>query len=107
MESDDSGEETLCGTATIGSAFRSGESFFHRPTFPLLPIARPSVPLRYDLSSTSRRSPTPIRVDATPFYEPGEPDFSQMMDVGLRPERIYHANRLMTFTQDSAFPDAS
>lgn len=39
--------------------------------------------------------------DATPFYEPGEPDFSDMLEVGLRPERIYHANRLLTAAQDS------
>ncbi len=39
--------------------------------------------------------------DATPFFEPGEADFSQMMEVGLRPERIYSANRLLTVAQDS------
>ena len=40
-------------------------------------------------------------VDATPFYEPGEPDFSGMMDVGLRPERIYHAHGMTTIGEDS------
>ncbi len=39
--------------------------------------------------------------DATPFYEPGEPDFSDMLEVGLRPERIYHANQMLTVQRDS------
>lgn len=39
--------------------------------------------------------------DSTPFYEPGEPDFSDMLEVGLRPERIYHANGIATIGQDS------
>lgn len=36
--------------------------------------------------------------DATPFFEPGEPDFSNLFDVGLRPERIYHYNRLLSIS---------
>ncbi len=39
--------------------------------------------------------------DATPFYEPGEPDWSQLFDVGLRPERLYHKNRLLTMANGS------
>ncbi len=39
--------------------------------------------------------------DATPFYEPGEPDFSDLMEVGLRPERIYHMNRMLSVANDS------
>lgn len=39
--------------------------------------------------------------DATPFFEPGEPDFSDMLEVGLRPERIYHANRLLSVVNDN------
>lgn len=35
--------------------------------------------------------------DATPFFEPGEPDFSDLMEVGLRPERIYHRSRMFSF----------
>ncbi len=34
--------------------------------------------------------------DATNFFEPGEPDLSDMFEVGLRPERIFHRNRLLT-----------
>ncbi len=41
--------------------------------------------------------------DATPFYEPGEPDFSDLMDVGLRPERIYHKNRLLSMANGSIY----
>ncbi len=39
--------------------------------------------------------------DATVFYEPGEPDFSQLLDVGLRPERIYSSSRLLTISSGS------
>ncbi len=36
--------------------------------------------------------------DATSFFEPGEPDFSDLMDVGLRPDRIYAMARMKTFS---------
>ena len=39
--------------------------------------------------------------DTTPFYEPGEPDFTQMIDVGLRPERIYHAHGMSTIGENA------
>ncbi len=48
-----------------------------------------------DLDTTS--------ADSTPFYEPGEPDFSSLMDVGFRPERIYHRNRLLSIGNGSIF----
>lgn len=34
--------------------------------------------------------------DVTPFYEPGESDWSDLLDVGLRPEKIYEREVLMT-----------
>ena len=34
--------------------------------------------------------------DTTPFYEPGEPDFSNLLDIGLQPERIYRNHRVLT-----------
>jgi len=40
--------------------------------------------------------------DASPFFEPGEADWSQMIDVGFRPERLYHRHRIHTI-QDSVF----
>lgn len=36
-----------------------------------------------------------VAADATPFWEPGEVDFAQMFDVGLRPERIFHRHRYL------------
>lgn len=33
--------------------------------------------------------------DTAPFFEPGESDWSSLMDVGLRPERLYHRKRLL------------
>lgn len=39
----------------------------------------------------------------TPFFEPGEPDFSDLMDVGLRPERIYSRSTLLTMVNGSIF----
>jgi len=38
-----------------------------------------------------------------PFYEPGEPDLSDMLEVGLIPERIYHKNRMLTMGNGSIF----
>ncbi len=34
--------------------------------------------------------------DATPFFEPGEADWSQLLDIGLRPRRIFHRHRFLT-----------
>lgn len=34
--------------------------------------------------------------DTAPFYEPGEPDWTQMFDVGLRPRKVYGFYDLMT-----------
>lgn len=34
--------------------------------------------------------------DTTPFYEPGEADWSAVLDVGLRPQRLYHRHALIT-----------
>lgn len=37
------------------------------------------------------------QLDATPFNEPGEVDWSAITNVGLRPERIYERHRFLTF----------
>lgn len=39
--------------------------------------------------------------DTTPFWEPGEVDFTSMFDVGLRPERIYHRHRYLDMVTGS------
>ncbi len=39
--------------------------------------------------------------DATPFFEAGEPDFSQMLDIGLRPERVWSSSRMLTISKGS------
>lgn len=36
-------------------------------------------------------------IDTTPFYEPGEADFSALVDVGLQPERLFERHRFITF----------
>lgn len=36
--------------------------------------------------------------DATPFWEPGEADWTTLIDVGLKPEKIFEAQRLITWT---------
>ncbi len=41
-------------------------------------------------------------VDTTPFFEPGEVDWSDIVDVGLRPERIYSRKRLMSISSGNA-----
>lgn len=40
--------------------------------------------------------------DTTPFWEPGEADWSTLFDVGLRPELIYRRKRLLTPLNGSA-----
>lgn len=34
--------------------------------------------------------------DVTPFFEPGEGDWTALMDVGVRPEKIFSRSRLLT-----------
>ncbi len=41
--------------------------------------------------------------DSTPFYEPGEADWSALMDVGLRPERLYHRHAIRHIGNASSF----
>ena len=41
--------------------------------------------------------------DATPFFEPGETDWTMLFDVGLRPEKIYSRYRMLTMTNGSVF----
>jgi len=35
-------------------------------------------------------------LDTTPMFEPGEMDWSQLYQVGLRPERLYHRHKIVT-----------
>lgn len=41
--------------------------------------------------------------DVTPFYEPGEVDLSDLFDVGLRPERLYHRHKMLTIGNGAVF----
>lgn len=34
--------------------------------------------------------------DTTPFWEPGEADWSSVLDIGLQPERIWHSHKFQT-----------
>ena len=47
--------------------------------------------------------------DVTPFFEPGEMDWSQLYQVGLRPERLYHRHKIVTInnTMGLRWPDES
>lgn len=38
----------------------------------------------------------------SPFYEPGEAEWSSMLDIGLRPERLYHRHRLLHVTDGAS-----
>lgn len=42
-------------------------------------------------------------IDSTSFYEPGEPDWTALVNVGLKPERIYHHARLLTPVRGSIY----
>lgn len=37
-----------------------------------------------------------VAADATPFYEPGEADWSKALDIGLIPEKLWHRHRFLT-----------
>lgn len=37
-----------------------------------------------------------LATDATPFYEPGEPDLTGIFDIGVQPERIWKRERMLT-----------
>jgi len=41
--------------------------------------------------------------DTSPFYEPGEAEWSQLFDIGLRPERLWHSHELITFATPGVF----
>ncbi len=41
--------------------------------------------------------------DTTPFWEPGEHDFGDLLDVGLRPERLYHRKFQMSVASGNVF----
>ena len=42
-------------------------------------------------------------LDVTPFFEPGEADWSRIMDVGLRPQRIYNRVRMLHLSDSAMF----
>lgn len=48
-----------------------------------------------DTDSTTMDLDT-LSVDATPFFEPGEPDLTGIFDVGVQPERLYKREKLLT-----------
>lgn len=41
--------------------------------------------------------------DATPFFEPGEINWNMVLDVGLRPQKIYGKYELLTFASPGQF----
>lgn len=41
--------------------------------------------------------------DSSPFYEPGEVNWEALMPVGLKPERLWKAHKLLTIASDSIF----
>ncbi len=41
--------------------------------------------------------------DTTPFNEPGEPDWTALFDIGLRPQRIYRAQGISTFASPTSY----
>ena len=42
-----------------------------------------------------------VAADTTPFFEPGEADWSQVMDVGVRPEKLYGRYKMVSFMNAS------
>lgn len=70
----------------------------------ILPVLDPDAAVAFDVlfdnlvpkdtDSTSLDLDT-IAADVTSFWEPGEFDATQLVDVGLRPERLWHRHRFL------------
>lgn len=41
--------------------------------------------------------------DTSPFWEPGEADWSKLLDIGLRPRRLYHKHEWKTIASPGGF----
>lgn len=41
--------------------------------------------------------------DATPFFEPGEADWTKLLDLGLQPHRVFHRHRMLDFNSPLSF----
>lgn len=77
----------------------------------ILPVFDPDTFLTYD-SLWNRLVPKDTDVqamdldttagDATPFWEPGEADWSKVLRIGLQPEKIYGRKRLLTYATSPA-----
>ena len=76
----------------------------------LLPVLDPDAAVGYDtLWDTLVPKDTDVEsidldtgaADTAPFYEPGEPDFTKLFDIGLQPERIFRRHRIMTIANGS------
>lgn len=97
--------------SVIGSAFAEfSDAMMYACEVWILPVLDPDGSLTYDAiwdtlvpKDTDEVSAPGADVldldtggtDTTPFFEPGEPDWSDLVEVGLRPERIYHRNKLL------------
>ncbi len=92
------------GMAANGSEFTATQVLMYALEAWILPVFDPDagddlntiwdtlVPKDSDVQTLDLDTGT---VDSTPFYEPGEADWSAIMDVGFRPQRLYHSHRML------------
>lgn len=73
----------------------------------ILPVFDPDTATTYDaLMNTLVPKDTDVQtidldtaaVDTTPFWEPGEADWSKVLEIGFQPERLWHEHRYMSFS---------
>lgn len=49
-----------------------------------------------------------VATDGAPFFEPGEPNLANLLDVGVQPRQLYRREKLMSVVSNAAlrFPDS-
>lgn len=96
---------------TSGSIFPVNQAVGYALEMWILPVQDPDGNLSYD-SMMDRLVPKDTDVqamdldtattDSTPFWEPGEADWSKMLRVGLMPEKVYSRHKLLTYSNSNS-----
>ncbi len=88
-----------------------GETAMYGAAVYIVPILDPDAGVAFDtLWDTLVPKDTDVQTmdldtgaaDSSPFFEPGEADWSEVFDVGLRPEKLYMRTRMLTLSNGGA-----
>lgn len=95
-----------CDVHLVGkNSFTQGESAWYGVEGWILPIMDPDTTANYNVT-WDRLVPKDTdgnmdldtgAQDQSSFFEPGESDWSQLLDIGLRPRRVYQRLRLLSY----------